>query len=172
MLKDGLIDWLDLYYSKYGYNDNISNNITNNDKKEFNEKEQIKSPKQNEYLNQCAVFHWAKIAEKQYPHLKYLHSSINGVRLNMGQAIKAKRAGMKKGIPDICLPFRSLEYTQLFIEMKAGRNKMTAEQKDYMQFLVDGGAYYSIAYSALEAIDTIKKYVVHCPPLELSRGRL
>jgi len=124
-----------------------------------------KKMKQLEYLNQCAVFDWALRSQAKYPHLRFLHASLNGVKLTMGQAIKAKRSGMKKGVPDICLPFRALEFTQLFIEMKHGKNKQTKEQKEFMQFLVQGGSYYSVAYSALEAIATIQKYVVHCADL-------
>ncbi len=126
-----------------------------------------KKNNQNEYQEQCHVFQWAAHHVAIYPHLKFLHSSLNGVRLSIGQAVKAKAAGMKKGVPDICLPFRSLEYAQLFIEMKAGKNKTTPEQKEFIDFLVAGGAYVTVCYSALEAIDTIKKYVVHCRPLKI-----
>jgi len=128
-----------------------------------------KQNKQTEYQEQCHVFAWADRHLLTYPHLKFLHSSLNGVRLSIGQAVKAKCGGMKKGVPDICLPFRSLDYTQLFIEMKSGRNKTTPEQKEFIDFLVAGGAYVTVCYSALEAIDVIKKYVVHCRPICRSR---
>lgn len=118
-----------------------------------------------EFEQQCLVFQWAQWNVKKYPHLKLLHSSLNGVKLSIGQAIKAKKSGMTKGIPDINLPFSCLEYTQLYIEMKVGKNKLTDEQKELRELLLLGGAYYSVAYSAKEAIDTIEKYVVQCKPL-------
>jgi hypothetical protein len=123
-----------------------------------------KKNNQNEYNEQCHVFQWAAHHVVIYPHLAYLHSSLNGVKLSIGQAQKAKLGGMKKGVPDICLPFRALDYTQLFIEMKHGKNKPTPDQQQFMQFLIAGGAYVTTCYSALEAIDVIKKYVAHCRP--------
>jgi hypothetical protein len=123
-----------------------------------------------EFDQQCLVFQWAMWNLKKYPHLKLLHSSLNGVKLSIGQAVKAKKSGMTKGIPDINLPFACLEYTQLYIEMKIGKNKLTSEQKELRDLLVMGGAFYSVAYSAKEAIDTIEKYVAQCKPLKVIDG--
>lgn len=111
---------------------------------------------------QCMITTWARVHEREFPALKWLHSSINGVKLSMPQAIKAKASGMKRGIPDLCLPFPSMEFTQLFIELKVGKNKQTPEQIEFMDFVVKGGAFYSVCYSYDEAIETLKKYVTHC----------
>ncbi len=126
--------------------------------------------KSSEYDEQCKVFEWAYYNRIKYPHLTLLHSSLNGVKLGIGQAVKAKRSGMLKGIPDINLPFACMEFTQLYIEMKVGKNKLTNEQVDLQEKLVQGGAFYSVAYSANEAIEIIKKYVALCKPMKVSDG--
>ena len=129
--------------------------------------------KQHEYLEQCEVFRWAKMQEWKFPHLKFLHASLNGVRLTMGQSKKMSLSGMRRGVADICLPFKNEHHTQLFIEMKHGKNKLTEDQAKFERFVCAGGADYVVAYSALEAIAAIKKYLITCPPLlynpEISR---
>ena len=128
----------------------------------------IKKP--TEYDEQCKVFEWASYNLQKYPHLTLLHSSLNGLKLSIGQAVKAKKSGMLKGIPDINLPFPCMEFTQLYIEMKVGKNKLTNEQKDLREKLVEGGAFYGVAFSANEAIEMIKKYVALCKPLRAAGG--
>lgn len=121
--------------------------------------------KQNEFKEQCEVFRWAKMQECIYPHLKFLHASLNGVRLTAGQSKKMSLAGMRRGVADICLPFKNKHYTQLFVEMKFGRNKLTEDQAKFERFVCAGGANYVTAYSAFEAIEEITKYLKTCPPL-------
>lgn len=53
----------------------------------------LKSQKLSEHQEQCIIFEWAKIMSSQYPELKLLNASLNGVRLSIGQATKAKRSG-------------------------------------------------------------------------------
>lgn len=59
-----------------------------------------------EYEEQKKIFQWARLCERQYPMLKFLNSSQNGVRItNIREATRAKASGMKKGYPDIFLPY-------------------------------------------------------------------
>ena len=44
-----------------------------------------------EHRQQCHIFQFAEIMQVQYPELRLLSGSLNGVRLTIGQAIKAKR---------------------------------------------------------------------------------
>ena len=67
---------------------------------------------------QAALFRWAKMMERYHPELALLNGSLNGVRLSIGNAVKAKKAGMKKGFPDIQLPIAKGGYHGLFIELK------------------------------------------------------
>ena len=67
---------------------------------------------------QAALFRWAKMMERYHPELALLNGSLNGVKLTIGQAVKAKKQGMKKGFPDIQLPVPRGGYHGLFIELK------------------------------------------------------
>ena len=67
---------------------------------------------------QAALFRWSKMMERYHPELALLNGSLNGVRLTIGQAVKAKKQGMKKGFPDIFLPVPKGGYHGLFIELK------------------------------------------------------
>lgn len=56
--------------------------------------------------------------EYKYPELWLLNGSLNGVRLSIGQAVKAKRCGEKRGFPDIFLPVARKGFHGLAIELK------------------------------------------------------
>ena len=112
-----------------------------------------------EYDNQKALFEWAKLNENKYPELKLLNASLNGVRMRIGQAMKAKRAGMKKGYPDIFLPVARGDYHGLFIELKVKGNYPTKEQKWWLNELKKQGYKACVCYGFEEARQTILNYL-------------
>lgn len=110
---------------------------------------------------QEALFTWARnpAVLKQYPALDLLSSSLNGVRLTPIQAVFAKRGGMLKGEWDIRLPVARGGYIGLAIEMKAGKNKLTAEQKWYRQRLDEEGHFTEVCYDWVTAKDVLVAYL-------------
>ena len=56
-----------------------------------------------EYAEQAAIFEWARnpLVLKAQPDLIMLKANNDGLKLSMGMAMKAKRAGSAKGFPDI-----------------------------------------------------------------------
>ena len=100
---------------------------------------------------QAALFRWAdmKVQIGEYRELALLNGSLNGVKLTIGQAVKAKKQGMKKGFPDIFLPVPRGNYHGLFIELKIKpyRNdkdrwvypKVSEEQKWWLNELTEQG---------------------------------
>ena len=97
-------------------------------------------PEPSEYFHQVHIFQFAEIMQVQYPELRLLNGSLNGVRLSIGQAVKAKRAGMKAGFPDIFLPVARSPYNGLFIELKKkSGSPITKEQKAWIEDLVKQG---------------------------------
>jgi len=120
------------------------------------EKEEIKS----EYQEQVDVFKWAESRAEQFPELRFLEGSLNGVRLQLGQVVKAKRAGcIKKDRPDIHLPIMRGGYASLFIELKKKGGEVRDGQKEYLLGLQNYGNYCAICYGADAAISTIIKYL-------------
>jgi hypothetical protein len=113
-----------------------------------------------ESLEQEMVFYWARANEKAHPELKWLHSSLNGVRLRPMQAVRAKKQGMKKGIADIFLPVKRDKFSGLYIELKRLKGSTTSlEQKEFLRFVRDQGYFAEICLGANEAIKLIKKYL-------------
>jgi len=112
-----------------------------------------------EYETQKLIFQWAKFMEGKYPELVLLNASLNGVRLTIGQAKKAKAAGMKKGYPDLFLPVARGGYHGLFIELKVGKNKATKEQAWWIKELLKQGYYACVCYGYDATINTIEQYL-------------
>ena len=120
---------------------------------------------------QAALFRWAdmKVQIGEYRELALLNGSLNGVKLTIGQAVKAKKQGMKKGFPDIFLPVPRGKYHGLFIELKIKpyRNdkdkwvypKVSEEQKWWIEGLIYHGYQALICYGFDAAQDEILSYL-------------
>lgn len=112
-----------------------------------------------EYDEQCQVFEWSKYEANKHPCLKFMYSTLNGVRLTIGQAMKARRSGNKRGVPDIVLPFNNGNYSGLYIELKTIKGYASKEQKEYIKFLSENNYKAIICRGANEAIDAISEYL-------------
>jgi len=112
-----------------------------------------------EYSEQVAIFKWAKLHENKYPMLKYMFATLNGVKLSIFQAKKAKAGGNRKGVPDIILPYDNGKYNGLYLELKIEGGRPTKEQREYIRFLKTNNYYSDVRYGFEEAIDLIKDYI-------------
>ncbi len=120
---------------------------------------QRSKPQQREHQEQVKLFEMAEQGSSIYPELELLNGSLNGVRLTIGQATKAKKAGMKRGYPDIFLPVQRKGYAGMYVELKVKGGYLRPEQKAWLKRLKDEGYYCTICYSALEAWDEIVAYL-------------
>ena len=95
------------------------------------------------------------------PELKLLYAIPNGGYRPKYTAVILKRAGVRSGIPDICLPINCIPETHkaLYIEMKHGRNKLSKSQKIIKKLLEEAGNKVVVCYSSEEAINEIKNYL-------------
>lgn len=76
-----------------------------------------------------------------------------------------KQAGLKPGVPDVCLPTAHGGYIGLYIEMKVKPNKATENQKQWLRALRKAGHMTAIAYSWEEAKDLIEEYLRQPPTI-------
>lgn len=119
-----------------------------------------KIPEKSEHKQQVHIFKFAELMESQYPELRLLNGSLNGVRLTIGQAKKAKAAGMKAGYPDIFLPVSRQGYHGLFIELKKQKGgRLTTGQRRWLMNLQGQGYYACVAKGADAAKEVLIKYV-------------
>jgi hypothetical protein len=121
----------------------------------------LKKPKAalSEHQEQVLIFKWAKLHENKWPCLKFMFGTLNGVRLNIGQAKKAKQSGNKRGVPDIILPYPNHGYHGLYIELKIKGNYATKEQKEYASYLNKNGYKAEVVYGHENAIGLLKEYL-------------
>ena len=113
-----------------------------------------------EWQEQAIVIFWAEINEKRYPELQRLQGSLNGVKLTVGQAVKAKKQGLKKGYPDLFLPVVRGGYCGLFIEMKKRKGgRLSKEQREMLAYLNHEGYYAVEAKGSDVAIKTLTDYL-------------
>lgn len=125
-----------------------------------------------EFQEQSALIDWSRnpAVRRQYPELKLLSASLNGVKLSKAQAGKAKAAGMLKGESDLRLPVARGPYIGLIIEMKVKPNKPTEDQLQYGQDMQEECHRFEVCYDWIEAQRIIIDYlsrprpdIVLCP---------
>ena len=89
-----------------------------------------------------------------------MFSTLNGVRLTIGQATKAKRSGNKKGVPDIWLPVKRGKFSGLVIELKREIGGVVLkEQKEWLAFLNKQGYNAVVCRGFMAAITEIQNYL-------------
>lgn len=117
-----------------------------------------------EHGEQCAVMDWANVHQKIFPMLEWLHAIPNGGDRHPAVAAKLKAEGVKKGVPDLCLPYPTLDmcdggYCGLYLEMKVKGGTVRPDQKRWIEYLSTAGYRVAVAWSADEAIEILRKYV-------------
>lgn len=71
-----------------------------------------------EHQEQVALFKWLAIQAKTNPLYDLAFSIPNGGKRNLRVAVKMKREGVRRGVPDIFLPVARNGAHGLFIELK------------------------------------------------------
>lgn len=116
-----------------------------------------------EHQEQVALFRWIGLNLKKHPQLRYAFAIPNGGKRDMGTAMKLKREGVKKGVPDIFLPVIKLYpfCGGLWIELKRPlpRGKVSREQHDWILYLKNEGYRAEACWGWEEARDLMIKYL-------------
>ncbi len=114
---------------------------------------------QHEEQEQVKIFQWASMQTCLYPELKLLHHIPNGGERNRIVAAKLKAAGVKPGVPDLCLPVPRGKYHGLYIELKYGRGRLSQYQQEWIHDLSEQGYKTAVCYGLDAAVETIKEYL-------------
>lgn len=123
-----------------------------------------------EHNHQVALFNWADLHKKKYPELGLMFSVPNegkrgrkkDPKTGKWYSVEGKKlrdAGMKKGVPDIVLPVPRGTYAGLFVELKAGDNKPTPDQREWHEKLRNVGHMVVVCYEWQAAAEIIEKYL-------------
>ena len=113
-----------------------------------------------EFKHQAALVSWFDIACKRYNLPKYaLYSNPNGGTRNPLEAANLKRGGVRRGVPDLTLCVPRKGYHGLYIELKHGKNKLSAEQGEFLEFLQAQNYYVTVCYDWEAARLEIENYL-------------
>ncbi|WP_195940943.1 VRR-NUC domain-containing protein [Romboutsia sp. 1001713B170131_170501_G6] len=115
--------------------------------------------KRSESTEQMALIDWCNVNRCVYPELDLIYKISNEGKRSVHQGKKFKREGLKKGVPDLCLPVPSGIYHGLYIELKYGNGITSKEQKEWIKKLNDQGYKAVVCNGFEEARDTIKEYL-------------
>lgn len=126
----------------------------------------LSAPRALERDEQAALFRFAHIAARHDPRWTLLNASQNGLHTTPQQARRAKACGMKRGIPDLCLPVPSSGYHGLYLELKrrgATACHVTPEQSWWLAQLNAQGYAAQVAYGWEHAVALIRAYLYEEP---------
>ncbi len=97
-----------------------------------------------------------------YPMLKWMHAIPNGGGRSAAQGGMLKAEGVKPGVSDICLPYRTARYSGLYIELKREKGKpsdVKADQEEFLLYVREQGFRGVVAFGWRHAADYIQEYL-------------
>lgn len=115
--------------------------------------------------HQAALFCWAADSVGKYPQLEWLYAIPNGGSRHIAEATKMVATGLRKGVPDICLPIKIKHYAGCYIELKIEKRRneknggISYEQTKWLLHLTAAGYYCQVCYGWEEAKDTLISYL-------------
>lgn len=113
-----------------------------------------------EEIEQEHVFLWASMEERAYPELAMLYAIPNGGKRAIKTAVALKKQGVKRGVPDMCLPVPRGGFNGLYIELKRVKGgTVSDEQREWINALNAQGYRAVVCCGAQEAIKTIREYM-------------
>lgn len=108
--------------------------------------------------HQQALIQWVKAHQVKYPQLGCLFSIPNGGYRSARTAGTMKAEGVKSGVWDLFLPIPMGHSCGLFIEMKAGKGRLSPAQHQFRSMV--GESYtWAVCYSWHEAVRDIVNYL-------------
>ncbi len=109
-----------------------------------------------EASHQIMLFDWIRLQKHLAP---YCFSIPNERKTSIQNGAHLKRMGLMPGASDIFVAIPTENYHGLFIEMKYGKNKPTANQLKFQENMRDRGYKTAICYGFDEAKKEIETYL-------------
>ena len=109
---------------------------------------------------QIALFQWAELMLHKYPELSLMYHIPNEGKRSLATGGRLKAMGLKKGVPDICLPVPRGKYHGLYVEMKREiGGKLTEEQYRWLKDLDKQGYAVTLCHGWRKAVVEIETYL-------------
>lgn len=124
----------------------------------------VEKGKGSEHAHQCALMQWIAIEGGNWPDLDLMFAVPNGGDRSMSVAAAMKAEGVKRGVPDLCLPVPRGHYAGLWIEMKKPGEERKADggrsehQIKWHKRLVKQGYAVVTCYGWTAVVKTLQLY--------------
>jgi hypothetical protein len=115
--------------------------------------------KPTEHDEQAALVEACLLLEGHHPELALLFAIPNGGERHIAVAARLKAEGVKAGVPDLFLPVARGGCHGLWIEMKVGRNRLTANQLAWVERLRGQGYRVEVCYGYEAALAVLLEYL-------------
>ncbi len=113
-----------------------------------------------EHEEQKHLMEWAESQKQKYPQLRALFAVPNGGHRHISIARRLKAEGVKRGVPDLVLPFPFNGYAGMFVEMKKRvGGEVSKEQKEWREMLTGYGYCVRVCAGWEVAKDAIIEYL-------------
>ena len=114
---------------------------------------------QHEAIEQELLFKWVNFIALKHPEVALMFHIPNGGYRDSREAANLKKQGVRAGVPDLFLPVPSGKWHGLFIELKYGKNKTTANQDEWLNKLYEQGYACAVCRGWESAAKAICKYL-------------
>jgi hypothetical protein len=88
-----------------------------------------------------------------------IYSHKNEGKVKIQQAMRAKRMGLKAGIPDLMLPIPKGDYNGLYIELKTQIGRVSKVQNKWLTYLQNQGYQAIVCRSVKDAVQAVANYM-------------
>jgi len=112
-----------------------------------------------EHQQQAAFIKWCRLKAQAVPELRWIHAIPNGGHRDIRVASKLKAEGVTPGIYDIFFPVPRNGYHGLYLEFKAGKNKLTEHQKVFEAHCKEFNYAAHTVYNWLAAAKIVVEYL-------------
>lgn len=114
-----------------------------------------------EAQHQMNVIKWSQqpTIRHKYPELKLLFHIPNGGRRDPVEAKHFKLQGVKRGVPDLCLPVPKGDYHGLYIEMKTETGRTSEYQDWWLDELKKNNYRCAVCHGWKEAVKCLEDYL-------------
>ena len=114
-----------------------------------------------EARHQQAVVKWSQqpSIRAKWPELALLHHVKNETQEGAARVAVDKAMGVKRGVPDLCLPAPRGKYHGLYIEMKTETGRTTRDQDWWGEKLLEQGYMWEVCHGWQAAVRTLEWYL-------------
>ena len=114
-----------------------------------------------ERKHQQSLIKWSqqpRVREK-WPELKLMYHVPNERYCTPAQGKQLKLSGVRKGVPDLCLPVARKDYHGLYIEMKTETGRESPEQVWWREQLTEQGYFVEACHGWESAVRVVEWYM-------------